>query len=78
MTTGEGSWQTSAWHVLIHRPVPGKEDEDLDALFAEEYYRLAVLGRRRFGFVQGSTLPAHQEGVGIVVDSIRALANSKA
>ena len=58
-------------HVLSHRPAPGKDDEDVGEVLGREWYRLACLGRAKFGFT--AALPVHLESVRVVLECFDSL-----
>ena len=63
-----GQYSSPVYHVLSHRPAPGKEDENVDELLARQFYRLCCLGRMKLGF-EGA-LPVHLEGVRVALECL--------
>jgi hypothetical protein len=59
--------ESATYHQVAHRGVPGKE-EDTDQVMGREYYRLACLGKERFGFGDGDNvaLPVHLAAIAAV------------
>jgi hypothetical protein len=57
---------TSTYHVIWHRPSPGKEEADVDQELAGEMYRLACWGAMRFGL----------EGLPAPLAAVRAVRNA--
>jgi hypothetical protein len=60
-------YSTSTYHVMFHRPSPGKEDVNVDQELAGEMYRLSCWGGMRFG-LEG--LPAPLAAVDAVRDAL--------
>jgi hypothetical protein len=63
------SYDTSIYHCMYHRPVPGREEEDSDRELANELYRLACWGRMRFGLER---LPAPLAAVAVLNEALAA------
>lgn len=59
-------YNTSTMHVLCHRPVPGKDDEVVDAVLARELYRMSCWSRLKFGL---DGMPGHLAAVQAVQDA---------
>jgi len=63
-----GGHSAMTYYVVSHSPAPGKREEDVDALLARDFYRLAALGRKRFRF--NSAGPLHLEAVRAVLNGV--------
>ncbi|ORY31634.1 hypothetical protein BCR39DRAFT_526047 [Naematelia encephala] len=76
LATPRGANNTALYHVLHHRPAPGKEDEEVDKLFAREFYRLACLARVRFRMNDGC-LPVHLESIRLISAALDIVTTSE-
>lgn len=62
-------WSTAKFDVLVHRSPPDQEDDPFE-LFSEQFHRMVILGRTRYGLIQG-VLPLHAEAVRTGLKSIK-------
>lgn len=54
IATSPSTTATAIYHVISHKPAPGKEEEKLDEVLSREFQRMVYLGRERFGFMGGA------------------------
>jgi hypothetical protein len=54
IATSPSTTATATYHVISHKPAPGKEEEKLDEVLSREFQRMVYLGRERFGFMGGA------------------------
>jgi hypothetical protein len=71
---GGGDFGSTEYHVISHRPTPGREYESIEAVVAREYQKLTCLGRQRFGF--GGYLPCHLEAVRVIINGLSIYAGA--
>lgn len=61
---------TSTMHLLYHRPVPGKEEEQAEAVLARELHRMSCWSRLKFGL---DPMPGHLGAVRAIQDVLAVL-----
>jgi hypothetical protein len=67
-------YDTSTYHILCHRPPPGKEEEETEKELANEMYRSACWARMKFGMEE---LPAALAAVRAVCDGLGSVRRSQ-
>lgn len=63
-------YYTSTYHVLAHRPAPGKEEEETEKELATEMYRSACWARMKFGMEGLPAALAAVKAVGEVLEEV--------